>query len=531
LFGLVSGGLTGIGITIARLGRPAPRSPELQAALLSFAAVPIGYFLVSLAIETSRYRRLVTADPEQAVMQIAIVVTVISGIGLLALYRKLARTNGSDIRRIRVACLLAIGLGAVTMPVRTSAERELLETAAPGLVRKGEAAGRTPLLLVGLDGGNWQTIKPLVETGKLPALARLIAQGQHGDVDAAWPPYWSGPAWAAIVTGQPPDVTGVRGDLLASAPGLPAFHVPLDLSVRLNPFYAAELALILNGVETVSPMPRAQLKRAPVWERIAAAGGSVGVVRFPFTYPADDQSMTIVSNLVSRDLWGGLVDPAHLETSRLVSPRTLGPTIVARFAEQEDASSRALQEIFPPVIWRWPPNTPEHPIGVLRQVFDMNEKTFDAAEAVLKSEQQFDLLMLHVSSFDSICHAFWKFRFPDGYGGRIDHADIEALGPVIDRYLVYLDRRLQRVFSLMPGANIVVVADHGQEAIQGHVMWNGWHGREGVFIAAGPDVSADSRRVRASYFDVVPMMLDLLGFQRPADLIGANPLAGVRQGG
>jgi hypothetical protein len=532
LSGLVFGGLGGIAIAIAHLRhvrRPAPRSPQLEAALSSFAAVPIGYFVVSLAIETARYRRLVSADPQQPGVQIAIVATVTACVGLLALYRFLVRTTGwTDARPIRALGFFALVLGVTTLPVRTSAESNVAETAAPELVRTREATKHAPLLVVGLDGGNWQTIQPLVDSGQMPALARLIEQGQHGDVDALWPPYWSGPAWAAIVTGQPPDVTGVKGDLLASAPGLPPFHVPLELDVRLNPLYASELVLILNGVESVVPMPRAQLKRPPVWERVAAAGGSVGVIRFPFTYPADDQAMTIVSNLVSRDLWGGLVDPAHLDVSRVVSPRALGPAISARFAEAENSGSQALHEIFPPGTWRWPPKTPEHPIGVLRQVFDMNEKTFDAAEAVLTSGRPFDLVMLHVSSFDSICHAFWKFRFPEGFREHIDPSDVAALGPVIDRYLVYLDRRLQRVFSLMPGANIVVIADHGEEAVQDHVMWSGWHGREGIFIAAGPDVAADTRRVRASYFDIVPMVLDLLGFQRSPDLTGANPLAGAR---
>ncbi len=111
----------------------------------------------------------------------------------------------------------------------------------------------------------------------------------------------------------------------------------------------------------------------------------------------------------------------------------------------------------------------------------MNEKTFDAAETlVLKDGRGFDLFMLHVSSFDSICHAFWKFRFPADFPEHIDGADVQALGGVVDRYLIYLDRRLQRIFSLVPGANIVVVADHGQEAIPTHIMWNGWHSKQGV---------------------------------------------------
>ena len=34
-------------------------------------------------------------------------------------------------------------------------------------------------------------------------LAALISHGVHGRIRAAWPPYWSEPAWGAMVTGFP----------------------------------------------------------------------------------------------------------------------------------------------------------------------------------------------------------------------------------------------------------------------------------------------------------------------------------------
>jgi arylsulfatase A-like enzyme len=99
--------------------------------------------------------------------------------------------------------------------------------------------------------------------------------------------------------------------------------------------------------------------------------------------------------------------------------------------------------------------------------------------------------------------------------------DIRRLGPVIDRYLEYLDRRLARLlgrFAERP--NVLVVADHGQEGSPQQPMWKGWHSKWGVFIAAGPDVTPHPEPRRLSYVDVVPTLLALLGFDVPGDLAG-----------
>ncbi len=132
-----------------------------------------------------------------------------------------------------------------------------------------------------------------------------MEEGQHGDVEALWPPYL---VWTrvGVYRDRPAAIRdGCRRGPGGTAPGLPPFHIPLELNLRLNPLYAVELELVLNGVMRAFPMPRAQLKRAPIWERVAAAGGRVAVVRFPFTYPASDPAITVVSNVVSGDLWGG----------------------------------------------------------------------------------------------------------------------------------------------------------------------------------------------------------------------------------
>lgn len=53
--------------------------------------------------------------------------------------------------------------------------------------------------LLGIDGGCWEIIEPLIAQGKLPNLARMMREGAYGDLLAENP--FSPPSWATIATG------------------------------------------------------------------------------------------------------------------------------------------------------------------------------------------------------------------------------------------------------------------------------------------------------------------------------------------
>ena len=56
-------------------------------------------------------------------------------------------------------------------------------------------------------------------------------------------------------------------------------------------------------------------------------------------------------------------------------------------------------------------------------------------------------------------------------------------------------------------------------------LWRGRHSRRGMFLAAGPDVQRGCEQLKVSYFDIVPTMLDLLGFEPASDLTGRSVLS------
>ena len=88
------------------------------------------------------------------------------------------------------------------------------------------------LLIIGLDGGTFALLDPLVATGDLPNLGRLMREGARGELLSTLPPATM-PAWTSFLTGAPPGEHGVtdifmrRGYTLTPASGalraLPTF--------------------------------------------------------------------------------------------------------------------------------------------------------------------------------------------------------------------------------------------------------------------------------------------------------------------
>jgi predicted AlkP superfamily phosphohydrolase/phosphomutase len=78
-------------------------------------------------------------------------------------------------------------------------------------------------LAIGLDGCSWNVLDPLLETGELPNLARLRAEGAHGVLESTVP-FYTGAAWASFATACSPAAHGIydflmlrEGDVLSIA--------------------------------------------------------------------------------------------------------------------------------------------------------------------------------------------------------------------------------------------------------------------------------------------------------------------------
>jgi len=359
----------------------------------------------------------------------------------------------------------------------------------------------------------------MLDRNALPAIGRLVSTGMRGDVRALWPPYWSVPAWASIVTGHPNDETDVHGDLAMEGAGFPRYYAPLVVDVLLDPFHLVEWQLIgMKRLRVMHP-PRPMLRRPPIWELLDEAGVATGVVRFDFTYPAESRHGLVVSNHVGRDNWTFVgVQPGV--GGALVTPADRATELLAPFSEQRPFDDALLDEILP----KADRVGNEFDNAVLRNALDIDERSIDAALTMLRARPDLPFLALYLSGLDEVCHAFWEYRFPEAYGASAPSAeDVARWGTVIDRYLQFVDRRLARLIdAYATSPNVIIVSDHGHEAVLDHPVWRGWHSPIGVFIAGGPDIPRRPERLDVSYYDVVPTVADVMGFAPPAGSHGTS---------
>jgi predicted AlkP superfamily phosphohydrolase/phosphomutase len=112
------------------------------------------------------------------------------------------------------------------------------------------------LLVVGIDGGTMDLVRPWVEEGKLPTIGRLIREGTSGELESIIPPL-TGPAWASFMTGVNPGKHGVF-DFMKS--GFETIHLINYDSIRIDTLWEIlsrqDKRLVVLHVPITYPPPR-----------------------------------------------------------------------------------------------------------------------------------------------------------------------------------------------------------------------------------------------------------------------------------
>ncbi len=486
---------------------------------------PLAYLAAALGIEALTLVSPIELGRYLSVLLPSAAALLAAGPVLILLYRRLAgRAKAEVLRDVLVAATLA---GFVFLPLRAGRAPTPASHAATGLSPvSGQRAAPAPLLVVGIDGGNWSTLQSLLDRGELPTLASIVDRGIRGSVAAIWPPYWSSPGWAAILTGFPREETGIYEDLAARAPGLPEFQVPLTLDFALEPLTAGAFVLAQAGMIELAQPSRRALAQPPFWELFERSGLKTAVVRFPFTSPASNRSGYMIADRVGRDTWS-LLGIRGDEGPEAVWPPAEATRLLASFSKPLDPVG--FSDLVPRRGRPQPPDALRDPLESLEIALAIDQQTFEASQTIVRAHAEVAVVAAYLGGLDGICHAFWQYRFPREFPESPPAArDVAELGGVIDRYWKFLDGGLGQLIAAFPRPpNVVVVADHGMESIHTMRLWKGWHSsRGGIFLAAGPDVPQRRDEVIVSYFDIVPTLADVMGFAAPEAMRGRSLLRG-----
>ncbi|HUV67054.1 MAG TPA: alkaline phosphatase family protein, partial [Sedimentisphaerales bacterium] len=127
------------------------------------------------------------------------------------------------------------------------------------------------ILMIGLDGATFDVINPLMEEGRMPNMAGLMAAGTSGCMLSTIPPV-SGPAWISLATGMKPERTAIY-----------------DFTYRKAGSYQ------LEHISSSDYAGRA------VWDYLGQAGKKVGILNYPMFFPPYPVNGFITAGLGASD--------------------------------------------------------------------------------------------------------------------------------------------------------------------------------------------------------------------------------------
>ncbi|MHC4108630.1 MAG: alkaline phosphatase family protein, partial [Planctomycetota bacterium] len=272
------------------------------------------------------------------------------------------------------------------------------------------------ILLIGLDGADWQTAEPLIRRGLLPNLKQLRDRGTWGSIKTLTP-VLSPLLWTSVATGVTADRHGV-----------------LDFLVR----DAASGRLV--------PVNSRFRKVRALWNVFSKAGLTTDIVAWWATWPAEPIRGHLVTDRVAYSLFdygipaGGLgtTHPSsYFEEIRddLVTETEITYDHVRRFVDIPSEEFRALRA----ELERDRKSAVRQPVNHLAKVLASTRNYHHIALDLIRRRQA-DLVAVYYQGIDEVGHRFMHFMPPRLEG--IDADDMQRYGRAVEEFYVYQDELL-----------------------------------------------------------------------------------------
>lgn len=271
-----------------------------------------------------------------------------------------------------------------------------------------------PLYVFALDGASFDLVDKWIEEGKLPALKKIKEEGRFGPLESTFPPL-TGPAWSSFQTGMNPGKHGIYNwlDTRDSPQG------------RLVNFSSI-------GADNI-------------WNLISNAGGTVGSISVPMTYPPQ------------KDL-NGFVIPGFL-----TPPTAKNKSYPAGL--EKDLSSEVPNFRYSPKPFINKSSKKEW-VDHLINVVEGRGKAARYLFSEFSEGREKELFVVHFFSTDMVQHFLW----PEGEE-KMDH---------ILRVFRKVDREIGKMMDRTPeGSRFVVMSDHGFGKLDQIFHVNSWLREEG----------------------------------------------------
>jgi predicted AlkP superfamily phosphohydrolase/phosphomutase len=277
------------------------------------------------------------------------------------------------------------------------------------------------LLVVGLDCA---APALLLEDETLVNFRRLMAAGCYGKLESVIPPITI-PAWRCMATSQDPGSLGVYG-----------FRNRADHSY--------------GNLKIVNSR---SFKALTIWDHLALEGRKSVLIGVPPSFPPPRVNGIAVGCFLTPDpATDEYTHPAHIkqEIAGLVGEYMVD---VKGFRSDEKAWLRD-------------------------QIFEMSRRQFTVIRHYLQ-QADWDYFQFVNIALDRVHHGFWKYLDPT----HPDHQPGSEFASVIPDFYRHLDEELGRLLELVDDQTaILVVSDHGAQALHGGFCVNEWLVKEGLLV-------------------------------------------------
>ncbi|MCI0527213.1 MAG: alkaline phosphatase family protein, partial [Nitrospira sp.] len=266
------------------------------------------------------------------------------------------------------------------------------------------------VLVIGLDGGTFDLVRPWVAEGKLPNLARLLQSGSYGELQSTFPPM-TFPAWTTFMTGKNPGNHGI-----------------FDFTERKPGSYEIEF---VNA-------KRRQSKT--IWKILSEAGKRVGVVAVPVTYPPEEINGVMICGFDAPGV-ASKADSTSMYPSQLYQElqKSIGGYIISADIMKYMNEGR--------------------PHEALPIILKTIERKADTAKYLLQREP-WDCFMILFGESDLIGHHYWKYHDPKS-PLHDPHEFPECARAVLTVYQT-LDRIIGELTALVSEDTVMILmSDHG----------------------------------------------------------------------
>lgn len=259
------------------------------------------------------------------------------------------------------------------------------------------------VIVLGVDGGTFTVINPLLEKGELPNFKKLMDAGAYAELQSTIPPL-SPAAWASFQTGMDPSNHGAF-DFIIKKPG-------------------SYDATFINS----------NLIRAPsFWEILGKAGKKVIIQNIMGTYPIKPVNGCLISCF--------LTPPGRDYTY----PKELQKELEDKFGKYPRPSGESVP--------------PGQEAEYIQDVFDRMEKRIQINDYLMKNKP-WDIFAVLFSGTDVLQHAFWGY-----YSGMIKNEkklNYEMMKNSIPNFYKKFDGYLGRLLDKIDdNTTIMMLSDHG----------------------------------------------------------------------